>query len=59
MTLASFPVYGVATVPVSTTFTTSTLGTNVTALVTSAASVTSTVPANPGITDRFRHRALD
>ncbi len=51
MTLASLPVYGVATVPVSMEFTTSTLGTNITALITSAASVTSAVPGpNPGIT---------
>ena len=39
MTLASLPVYGVATIPVSMTFTANTLGTNTTALVTSVASV--------------------
>ncbi len=39
MTLASLPVYGAATIPVSMTFTTNTLGTNITALVTSVASV--------------------
>jgi len=52
MTLASLPVYGVVTVPVSMLFTTNTLGTNIATLVSSAASVTSAVPGpNPGITN--------
>jgi uncharacterized repeat protein (TIGR01451 family) len=49
MTLASLPVYGAATVSVSATFTSNTLGTNITALVTSVASVSSPAPnPNPG-----------
>ncbi len=51
MTLASLPVYGAATVSVSATFTSSMLGTNVTALVTSTASVaSSTTNLNPNNT---------
>jgi uncharacterized repeat protein (TIGR01451 family) len=51
MSLASLPVYGTANISVSATFTTNTLGTNVAALVTSVASVTSSVSGpNPGTT---------
>jgi uncharacterized repeat protein (TIGR01451 family) len=48
MTLASLPVYGTATISVSATLTTNTLGTNTSALVTSVASVGSPAPdSNP------------
>jgi uncharacterized repeat protein (TIGR01451 family) len=51
MSLASLPVYGAATVSVSATFTPNTLGTKAAVLVTSVASVTSSVTGpNPGNT---------
>jgi uncharacterized repeat protein (TIGR01451 family) len=59
MTLASLPVYGAATIPVSMTFTTNTLGTNTTALVTSVASVSnSTASATVLVTEPMADLAV-